>query len=264
VLLNGWSASGLAWPRRWLASLESDYRVIRIDNRGSGFSRFAETPFTMPDLADDVEAVLDATETETATVAGMSMGGMIAQEFALRHGDRLDCLVLIATRPPAPAYAVAKASSIVLDLLSPPRKGEPLEPYFTRLWTSATGAGFARREPERIAELVRQIVERPTPRAMLLHQSRAVSGWGHAERLKGLRIPTAVVHGAEDRLIDPENGRRLAKLIPGAALFELPGVGHLPPLEAPDDLLKIIAGVNHDERGSHTADVDALTDEATR
>jgi pimeloyl-ACP methyl ester carboxylesterase len=255
VLLNGWSASGLAWPRRWLESLESDYRVIRIDNRGSGFSRFAETPFTMADLADDVEAVLDATETETATVAGMSMGGMIAQEFALRHGDRLSGLVLIATRPPAPAYAVAKASSMLVDLLAPPRRGEPLEAYFTRLWTGATGAGFAGREPERIAELVRQIAERPTPKAMLLHQFRAVSGWGHAERLRRLHKPTAVVHGAEDRLIEPENGRRLAHLIPGSRLFELPGVGHLPPLEAPDDLLEVIARVNHGDRQPHTADV---------
>jgi pimeloyl-ACP methyl ester carboxylesterase len=264
VLLNGWSASGLAWPRRWLESLESAYRVIRIDNRGSGFSRFAETPFTMADLADDVEAVLDASETETATVAGMSMGGMIAQEFALRHGDRLGGLVLIATRPPAPAYAVAKASSMMLDLLAPPRKGEPLEAYFTRLWTSATGDGFAAREPERIAELVGQITERPTPRAMLLHQSRAVSGWGHAERLGRLHKSTAVVHGAEDQLIDPENGRRLANLIPGSRLFELPGVGHLPPLEAPDDLLQIIAGVSHGERGPHAAAVDPIAGEDTR
>jgi pimeloyl-ACP methyl ester carboxylesterase len=264
VLLNGWSASGLAWPRRWIESLESGYRVIRIDNRGSGFSRFAETPFTMADLADDVEAVLDATETDTATIAGMSMGGMIAQEFALRHGDRLGGLVLIATRPPAPAYAAANESSMVLDLLAPPRKGEPLEAYFTRLWTSATGPGFAERQPERIAELVRQIAERPTPRTMLLHQSRAVSGWGHAERLGRLHKSTAVVHGANDRLIDPENGRRLANLIPGARLFELPGVGHLPPLEAPEDLLEIVAGVDHADRDSHPADADAIAGEDAR
>jgi len=243
LLLNGWSASGLAWPRRWLGALEPEYRVIRIDNRGSGFSRFAETPFTMADLADDVAAVLDATETDTATVAGISMGGMIAQEFAIRHGERLAGLVLIATRPPAPAYATAKGSSMLLDLLAPPRRDETLEAYFTRLWTSATGTGFAGREPEQIAELVRQIAERPTPRAMLLHQLRAVSGWGHAERLRRLRQPTAVVHGAEDPLIEPLNGRRLVELIPGARLFELPGVGHLPPVEAPEALLEIIADV---------------------
>jgi pimeloyl-ACP methyl ester carboxylesterase len=240
VLLNGWSASGLAWPRTWVRELERTRRVIRIDNRGSGYSRFAQTPFTMPDLADDIAAVLDAVGTERATVLGMSMGGMIAQEFALRHPARLAALILVATRPPAPAYAVPKASSMMLDLLGPPRGDESLETYFTRLWSGATGKGFAQREPERIAELVRQIVERPTPRQMLMHQLRAVNGWGHAERLSTIVAPTVVVHGAEDRLIHPLNGRRLAELIPGARYAELAGVGHLPPLEAPSELIELI------------------------
>ena len=243
VLINGWSASGLAWPRAWVRELERDFRVIRVDNRGSGYSRFAQVPFTMADLGDDVAAVLDAVEAERAVVLGMSMGGMIAQEFAIRNGDRLTGLVLVSTRPPAPAYAVPKASSMVIDLLGPPRSGEPLETYFTRVWTSATAAGFAEREPELIAELVGQIVARPTPRAMLFHQLRAVNGWGHAERLRGIAAPAAIVHGAEDRFIDVLNGRRLAGLIPGASYHELADVGHLPPLEAPGPLTAVIADV---------------------
>src|SRR5205814_6555021 len=158
-----------------------NYRVIRIDNRGSGYSRFAATPFTMADLADDVADVFDAANAERATVLGMSMGGMIAQEFAFRHPDRLAGLVLTATRPPAPIYAAPKASNELLELLTPPRRDETLADYFTRLWTAATGPGFAEREPDAIAELVEQVVERPTPRVMLLHQLRAVNGWGHAE-----------------------------------------------------------------------------------
>jgi pimeloyl-ACP methyl ester carboxylesterase len=243
VLINGWSASGLAWPRAWVRELEEDFRVIRIDNRGSGYSRFAPVPFTMDDLADDVAAVLDELEHERAAVVGMSMGGMIAQEFALRHADRLTGLVLIATRPPAPAYAVPKGSSLMLDLLVPPRKGESLETYFTRLWTLATGPGFAQREPELIAELVAQIVARPTPRVMLMHQLRAVNGWGHADRLRRINAPTAIVHGADDRLVHVLNGRRLAALMPAAAYHELEDVGHLPPVEAPDRVLEAIATV---------------------
>jgi pimeloyl-ACP methyl ester carboxylesterase len=223
--------------------LERDYRVIRVDNRGSGYSRFAQMPFTMADLADDVVAVLDAVEGDTATVAGMSMGGMIAQEFAIAHGDRLHGLVLIATRPPAPAYASPRGSTMLLDLLGPPRKDETLESYFARLWTMGTGPGFAERKPELIVELVGQIVQRPTPRAMLLHQLRAVSGCGHAERLRRISAPTAIVHGTDDPLVDVVNGRRLAELIPGARYVELEGVGHLPPLEAPDRLLEVIADV---------------------
>lgn len=243
VLLNGWSASGLAWPGDWRRSLERHVRLLRIDNRGSGYSKFVPTPFTVGDMADDVAAVLDETGYEKATVAGMSMGGMIAQEFALRHPDRLAGLVLISTRPPAPAYETPKGTSGRMDMLEPPARREKLDDYFTRLWSSATGTGFAEREPELIAELVKQIVSRPTSRQMLLQQLRAVTGWGHAERLRRIRTPTVVVHGTEDRLIDPINGRRLAALIHGATLVELAGVGHLPPLEAPDALLDIVVDV---------------------
>ena len=241
VLINGWSTSGLAWPRAWVRSLERSFRVIRVDNRGSGYSRFARTPFTLRDLADDVVSVLDEVEVERALVVGVSMGGMIAQELAIAHQDRLAGLVVIASRPPAPAYAPPVGSSLLLDLLAPPRRGEPLESYFTRLWTMGTGTGFADREPGSIAELVSQIVAQPTPRVMLMHQLRAVNGWGHAERLAGIAVPTAIVHGDEDRMIDVANGRRLAELIPGSRYLELAGVGHLPHLEAAEQSLEVIA-----------------------
>jgi pimeloyl-ACP methyl ester carboxylesterase len=240
VLLNGWSASGLAWPRSWVRALERDFRVIAVDNRGTGYSRFAPTPFTMPDLADDVSAVLDDAEVDSATVLGISMGGMIAQEVALRHPERVDALMLIATRPPAPAFASPDASESMWGLLRPPGRNETLRVFLKRLWTDATASGFAERHPEAIDELVEQIAERPTPRQMLLHQLRAVNGWGHADRLASIAVPTTVVHGDEDRLLDAENGRRLAALIPGARYVELEGVGHLPPLEAPDATLALI------------------------
>ena len=240
VLLNGWSASGLAWPRAWVRDLERHFRVLRVDNRGSGSSRFAETPFTVADMADDVAAVLDAAGQESATVLGLSMGGIIAQELALRHPERVGGLVLVATRPPAPAYVAPRETGMVLGLLGPPRRGEALDVYFSRVWSGATGDGFADREPASIEELVAQIVARPTSRENLAHQLRAVLGWGHAERLHAITAPTVVVHGDRDRLVEVENGRRIAALVPGARYVELAGVGHLPPLEAPDTLLALV------------------------
>lgn len=240
VLLNGWSASGLAWPRVWVRELERRFRVIRVDNRGSGYSRFADTPFTVGDMADDVRDVLDEAGHERATVLGLSMGGMIAQEFALRYPARVHGLMLVATRAPAPAYHVPRLMD-AMSLLRPRRRGERLDAYMTRLWSRATGEGFAQREPEAISELVAQIVSRPTTQEMLLNQLRAVNGWAHAERLSQIETPTIVVHGAQDTFLDARNGRRLAELIPGARYVELERVGHLPPLEAPDTLLDLLA-----------------------
>ena len=85
LLINGWSASGIAWPAAWLDELTGRYRVIRLDNRGTGWSRTAPTPFTIGDLADDARDVLKAAGVRRARVLGLSMGGMIAQELALRH-----------------------------------------------------------------------------------------------------------------------------------------------------------------------------------
>ena len=94
---------------------------------------------------------------------------------------------------------------------------------------------------ERLEELARQMVERPTPRLLLAHQLRAMAGWGGAQRLADIDVPTVVVHGAEDRLAPPANGRRLAELIPHARYVELPGVGHLVPYEAPEELTRLLS-----------------------
>lgn len=239
VLLNGWTASGLAWPRRWVRELERDFRVIRVDNRGSGYSRFADTPFTVADMADDVAAVLDAADKDRATVVGLSMGGMIAQEFALRHPTRLQALMLIGTRPPTPADVLPRWSRLA-EFVRPRSRGERLDGYMRRLWSTAVAEGFPAREPEAFDELIAQIVARPTTQGMLKHQLRAVSGWGHPERLATIEARTFVVQGGVDPLVEPENGRRLADLIPGARYVELADIGHLPPLEAPDAVLELV------------------------
>lgn len=242
VLINGYAASAAAWPRTWLRGLESRFRVIAVDNRGGGWSRFAEAPFTMTDLAGDVEDVLDECEHESAIVLGLSMGGMVAQELAMRSPERVSALALVATRPPIPHFHPPSLLASV-DLMRPVMPGEPLEDYFTRLWTRATGPGFAAEHPELIAEMTRASVERPTPRGALLSQFRAMSGWAGAGGLATLDIPTVVVHGSDDRFSPVENGRELRDLIPGADYRELDGVGHLVPMEAPAALDEAIDAV---------------------
>lgn len=246
VLLNGWATSGLAWPRAWVRRLERRFRVIRVDNRGTGWSRYAETPFTMGDLADDVRKVLDQEGVGQAAVFGLSMGGMITQELALRAPERVSAIILSGTRPPTPAYHPTVASPVAWHLMRPLAPRETREAYFRRVWSLAAAEGFAERRPDVIEELVQQIVERPTPRRLLMQQLSAVLAWGHADRLAKLRVPAVVVHGEEDRFIPVENGRTLAKLIPFATYAELAGVGHLAPHEAPDrvhDLILEAAGV---------------------
>ena len=239
VLVNGFGASGRAWPRGWIRGLERRFRVITLDNRGSGFSRYVDTPFSIADLAEDVALVLDEAEVDETAVFGISMGGMIAQELTLRHPERVARLVLAASRPPNPAFQPPSLRSSAM-MMRPPLPGQPLRRYFQRLWAYSAAPGFAEAHPEVIDEIVEQTLERPTGRAMLLAQARAMSGWGHSDRLASIAAPTLVVHGTLDPLSPISNGRTIAGLIPGARFVELDGIGHLIPQEAPDTLTALM------------------------
>jgi pimeloyl-ACP methyl ester carboxylesterase len=125
-------------------------------------------------------------------------------------------------------------------MVRPPMPGESLSRYFEKLWSHSAAPGFAETHPEAIAELVRQSLERPTGRAMLIAQARAMSAWGHSDRLSQIDAATLVVHGALDPLSPVANGRAVADLIPRARFVELPDVGHLIPQEAPTTALELI------------------------
>jgi len=239
VLINGFAASGRAWPRTWLRALEGRFRVVTFDNRGSGYARYADAPFSIADLADDVGTVMDAAEAPQAAVFGISMGGMIAQELALRHPERVTRLILAASRPPNPAFRPPSLQSTVM-MIRPPLPGESLPRFFERLWSHSAAPGFADAHPEAVDELVEQSLERPTGRAMLIAQARAMSAWGHSDRLAQIAAATLVVHGTLDPLSPVANGRALAKLIPAARYVELPDVGHLIPQEAATASLELI------------------------
>jgi len=236
LLLSGWTASGLAWPSAWLRRLEARYRVIRVDNRGTGWSRLAPAPFTIADMADDARDVLSACGFDRAVVLGVSMGGQIAQEFALRHPESVERLVLVATTPPAPARVAPAHPYPVLPFFGLLTPAHHPDEYWRTL------AGFAGEDfpQELVEELAWQMLHRVTPWPMVLMQARAFSSWHGPRRLQRLSVPTLVVHGGSDPLVPPANGRRLAELIRDAEHEELPGVGHLVPQEAGDALLGLL------------------------
>ncbi|HUE32542.1 MAG TPA: alpha/beta hydrolase [Mycobacterium sp.] len=240
LLLNGWTASGLVWPEAWLRRLEEGYDVIRIDSRGTGWSRSAPSPFTISDLAADARDVLKACGIDRATVLGISMGGMIAQELAIRHSEIVEKLVLVATMPPTPAHTPMSRGALGLTL-SRPLRDRRLREFFVTTWAQTTGNGFAASHPEVFDELGDQIMRRITPRSGLVNQARAIMSWHGPGRLQRVSAPTTIVHGDQDPLIAVDNGRRLARLIPTARYVELAGVGHLVTHEAGDTLIGVLA-----------------------
>jgi pimeloyl-ACP methyl ester carboxylesterase len=239
VLINGWTASGLVWPAAMVAELERDHRVVRIDNRGSGWSRHAPQPYTIGDLAHDARDVIDRLGLDRPTVVGLSMGGMIAQELAIRWPERVGRVVLLGTRPPSPED-VAPPARVTASLLASPPPGVTLRTFLREGWATVAGPGFGLAHPEAVDEMAQAIARRPTPRFAVLDQARAIAAWHGGHRLRRVTVPVTVVHGSEDPLIPVHNGMRIAQLVPGARYVELPGVGHLVPYESPSRVTEII------------------------
>lgn len=216
---------GLAYPSdmwfRVAPVLARSHRVLRLDNRGAGRTGDVPgAPYTVPTMADDVLAVLDEAGEASAHVVGASMGGLIAQEVALRSPHRVRSLVLACTHPGA-AHAVwdTEALALLADRggLTPQEAAEASIPF-----NYAAGTPRERIEQDWAVRMPLAC----TP-AGYLAQLTGSSVWSGLERLPSLRVPTLVLHGDGDRLVPPANGRRIAEAVPGAELVVLPDANHL-------------------------------------
>jgi 3-oxoadipate enol-lactonase len=224
LLIQGMSATHLTWGRPFLEALEPHFECFVFDNRGMGLSGKATLPFSVADMAADTAALLDALELETAHVVGISMGGMIAQELALAHPERIRTLTIGASYCGGPDGSLMAPEDLQL-LGTAYASGEP-EQVFRAMWEINLSPTF-RAEDSRFAAFVEMGSALPAPQPVVLQQMRACAEHDTHERLGQISVPTLVIHGDADRLLGYANGRAIASLIPGARLETLEGVGHM-------------------------------------
>jgi len=226
VLVHGLGSCGEDWPfqvERW----QRHYRLVAPDLRGHGQSAPIRAPVTVADLADDVAAIVQAADVAPAHVVGLSLGGMVAQELALRHPELVRSLVLVNTfcRLRVRGWRDRRriwARTLALRLL-------PM---------SFVARSTARRlfpQPED-AELYRAAVERlrGNDRRSIWLAWQAIRHHDTCDRLEHMRVPTLVVHGEEDTTVSYVDCQVLAQRIPGAQLKTIPNSGHATPLDAPN------------------------------
>ena len=221
LLIMGLGAT-LAWWNRLLPSLTPRFRTIVFDNRGVGKSDVPPGPYTIPLMADDALAVLDAAGVESAHVVGLSMGGYIAQELALANPGRVRSLVLGCTSCGG-AEAVRAAPEVASALAA--RAKVPRE---DAMWGMVPYTFDASTPRERIAQDLAMRMRSAVGNDGYFAQFQAVRSWaGSHGRLSAIAAPTLVIHGETDQLVPPENGRILAQTIPGARLVMLPHASHI-------------------------------------
>jgi len=224
LLIQGMSATHLAWGRPFLDQLEPSFDTVIFDNRGMGLSGRAELPFAIADMAEDTAGLLDALGWETAHVVGISMGGMIAQELALAHPRRIRTLTIGASYCGGPDGSLMAPEDLQL-LGTAYASGEP-ERVFRAMWEINLSPGF-RAEDSRFATFVEMGSRLPAPQPVVLQQMRACGAHDTHARLGAVDLPTLVIHGDADRLLGHANGREIAAAVPGARLETLEGVGHM-------------------------------------
>ena len=216
---------GLAYPsqmwHRTRPLLASRYRTVAFDNRGIGRSDVPPGPYPIALMASDAAAVLDAAGVESTHVFGISMGGMIAQEFALQYPKRVRSLILGCTAAGGPTVVRAEPEAIQMlmtrEKMSPEQAAEVSVPFIYDATTPR----------ERIDEDI--AIRRPWfPTATgYAAQLQGILGWEAYSRLGQIAAPTLLIHGERDRLIPPGNAKLIAERIPGAKLVMIPHASHL-------------------------------------
>jgi 3-oxoadipate enol-lactonase len=237
LLIMGLGSNAYGWHRTipWLVER---HRVIAFDNRGTGRSDVPAGAYSIAQMAADAAAVLDAAGERTAHVCGASLGGMIAQRFAIAYPERLRSLVLICTTAGG-AHAVRPSPEVSAGLVE---GGEdPATVYRRNAWF-LYGEETRRRHPERIEEDLAYRGKIPTPPAGYFGQLQAAIGHDTWDELPPIAVPTLVIHGDADLLVPTANGRLLAERIPGARLVLVPGAGHMLQADANDVVRDAVLG----------------------
>ena len=227
LLIMGLGYAHQMWHRTTpLAS--KHFRTILLDNRGVGQSDLPPGPYPIQTMAADAAAVLDAAGVESADVYGISMGGMIAQEFAIQYPQRVRKLVLGCTACGGPKVVRAEPEvNQVLMMRGEMTMEEGIQAAVPYIYDVDTPR--ARIEED----LAIRRVTYPTPEAYA-YQLQGILAWESYSRLSEIKAPTLVIHGETDRLVPPGNGKLIAESISGSKLVMIPNASHIYMTDQPE------------------------------
>lgn len=227
----GYSTWMWQWQRERLAD---DYDLILWDNRGTGDSDVPEGPYTIPEMASDLEAVLDDAGVESAHVVGASMGGMISQQYVLDY-DRAETVTLLCTTPGGPDE-VPIPEETVERMFGVPEGYDERQSIRYKMKPAVTDE-FWDEHDDVIEQIVDWRVETDAPDQAREWQAAGVEAFDVSDRLDEIEIPALVLHGERDRVVPVGNSDLLVEGIPNARRETFDeGGSHLFLIERADDV----------------------------
>ena len=259
LLVMGLATQMIAWHEDFCAELAGrGFHVIRFDNRDVGRStalRHLPAPtirqlalrskkaagYTLSDMAADAVGLLDHLAIERAHIVGASMGGMIAQTIAIEHPQRVLSLCSIMSNTGSRLAGQPKLATYRVLLAVQPTDREQFIEHVLKMYRVIGSPGFDRDEDD-LREIAGRSYDRGRNPAGSGRQLAAIISSGdRTEGLRGVRVPTVVIHGTKDPLVRPSGGRATARAVPGARLVKIEGMGHDLPRQAWPRIIDAIA-----------------------
>lgn len=262
LLVNGFTSTLLSWPDEFMNGLaQRGYRVIRYDNRDVGKSsklsgqvaindvvkamregRKPDLPYTLADMAADGMGLLDALGIGRAHVAGVSMGGMIVQNMAIHHGDRLLSATSIMSTTGNPEVPPASEEALkALTAVPPSDEREVVIRSRMAGRRSFESPAYPKSDADLYKAVAAEFDHMYYPEGGMRQYAAIIGDGNRVERLKKVRVPFLVIHGKADPLVRPEGGIDTAKAVAGARLELIDGMGHDLPVELCPTFVKLIA-----------------------
>jgi pimeloyl-ACP methyl ester carboxylesterase len=267
MLIMGLGAQLIRWPLRFCDKLvERGFRVIRFDNRDIGLSakmdgapvpelamivtaRMAglpvKVPYTLQDMAADTVGLMDALKIEKAHIVGASMGGMIAQLVAADYAPRVLSLtsIMSTTGNPTLPPPTRAASAVLMSRAPNPSDLEAYVQHSLNTLRTIGSPGVPFDEAGARERLIAEVTRNYNPAGFGRQLAAVTENGDRREKLRGIRVPTMVIHGADDPLVPVASGRDTADNIAGAELCIIPGMGHDLPPQYHDQVVDAIVAI---------------------
>lgn len=236
VMVQGLGYSSRFWYKQ-IPELEKSFRLIVYDNRDVGKSEKVDENYEIKDMAEDCKGIIDHLGLQDVHLLGLSLGGYIAQQFALSYPEVVDKLVLVSTHYGGPEYLQATGDlwKEILDV-----EGLSLGEVYRKGFKYSVAEDFFTDEEDQIEKLVKMRVDEAQPPDAFQRQFQAGSNFDLQQKVKGIQAETLVLAGNQDRVVPPEFAEKLCDTIPSCELKTVDGSGHLIHLEKPAKLNSLI------------------------